>query len=182
MGNIQDANDYLNLKNEDEQRRWFYAQTLTVKLSLSDKTKARKTLISDLYAKVRDEGVPIEKWVDWIRTQLMPEDTVAEGQPSAQQQQVSQSGLRPSPPQPSTSSASSLMQPKRYQPDLDRTMPVPPTGATNPMMMSSQASRLSESFPSRFNPAVRTTTTAAAPASNPVSRVPSHGTMYVRRA
>merc|ERR1719189_3570899 len=56
VGNVQDANDYLSLKNEDEQRRWFYAQTLTVKLSLSDKTRARKILISDLYAKVREEG------------------------------------------------------------------------------------------------------------------------------
>merc|ERR1740121_3622838 len=74
VGNVQDANDYLNLKNEDEQRRWFYAQTLTVKLSLSDKTRARKILISDLYARVREEGVPIDGWVDWIRTHLMPED------------------------------------------------------------------------------------------------------------
>jgi len=73
VGNVQDANDYLNLKNEDEQRRWFYAQTLTVKLSCSDKTRARKTLISDLYSKVREEGVPIEGWVQWIRSQLMPE-------------------------------------------------------------------------------------------------------------
>merc|ERR1740139_853725 len=79
--NVQDANDYLNLKNEDEQRRWFYAQTLTVKLSLSDKTRARKILISDLYAKVREEGVPIDGWVDWIRTQLMPEDA-ASGSPA----------------------------------------------------------------------------------------------------
>jgi len=74
VGNVNDANEYLSLKNEDEQRRWFYAQTLTVKLSLADKTKARKTLISDLYAKVREEGVPIDQWVPWIRRRLMPED------------------------------------------------------------------------------------------------------------
>merc|ERR1719461_567882 len=60
VGNIQDVNDYLSLKNEDEQRRWFYSQCLTVKLACPDKTRARKTLISDLYAKVRAEGVPME--------------------------------------------------------------------------------------------------------------------------
>mmetsp|Transcript_73948 Transcript_73948/g.186373 ORF Transcript_73948/g.186373 Transcript_73948/m.186373 type:complete len:427 (+) Transcript_73948:118-1398(+) len=91
VGNLQDANDYLSLKNEDEQRRWFYAQTLTVKLSLTDKTKARKILISDLYAKVQEERVPIERWVEWIRTQLVPEEEGGDvgaqlgRQPSAQQ-------------------------------------------------------------------------------------------------
>jgi len=74
VGNVQDANDFLSLKNEDEQRRWFYAQTLTVKLSLTDKARARKTLISDLYARVRQEGVPIEGWVAWIRKQLSSDE------------------------------------------------------------------------------------------------------------
>jgi len=74
VGNVQDANDYLSLKNEDEQRRWFYSQCLTVKLACPDTARARKTLISDLYAKVRSEGVPIEGWVQWIRSQLMPEE------------------------------------------------------------------------------------------------------------
>lgn len=75
IGNVQDANDYLALKNEDEMRRWFYSQCLTVKLSCTDKTRARKTLISDLYAKVKEESVPIEGWVHWIRSQLMPEES-----------------------------------------------------------------------------------------------------------
>merc|ERR1719443_2331601 len=61
VADVQAANEYLNLKNEDEQRRWFYSQCLTVKLSCPDKTRARKTLISDLYSKVRSENVPIEK-------------------------------------------------------------------------------------------------------------------------
>merc|ERR1719230_2353792 len=74
VGNMQDANEYLSLKNEDEQRRWFYSQCLTVKLACPDKARARKTLISDLYAKVREDGVPIENWVQWIRSQLMPEE------------------------------------------------------------------------------------------------------------
>jgi len=77
VGNVQDANDYLSLKNEDEQRHWFYSQCLTVKLACPDKTRARKALISDMYAKVRAEGVPIEGWVQWIRSQLMPEESVA---------------------------------------------------------------------------------------------------------
>merc|ERR1719353_2144364 len=64
VGNVQDANEYLSLKNEDEQRRWFYSQCLTVKLACPDKARARKTLISDLYAKVREEGVPIQVWVN----------------------------------------------------------------------------------------------------------------------
>lgn len=75
VGNVQDANDYLSLKNEDEQRRWFYSQCLNVKLACPDKARARKTLISDLYAKVKAEGVPIESWVQWIRSQLMPEES-----------------------------------------------------------------------------------------------------------
>jgi len=74
VGNVQDANDYLSLKNEDEQRRWFYSQCLTAKLACPDKNRAKKTLISDLYAKVRAEGVPIEGWVQWIRSRLMPEE------------------------------------------------------------------------------------------------------------
>jgi len=74
VGNVQDANDYLSLKNEDEQRRWFYSQCLNVKMACPDKTRAKKTLISDLYAKVRAEGVPIEGWVQWIRSRLMPEE------------------------------------------------------------------------------------------------------------
>jgi len=77
VGNVQDANDYLSLKNEDEQRRWFYSQCLNVKLACPDKARARKTLISDLYAKVKAENVPIENWVQWIRLQLMPEDSAA---------------------------------------------------------------------------------------------------------
>jgi len=79
VGNVQDANEYLTLKNEDEQRRWFYSQCLTVKLACPDKARARKTLISDLYAKVREEGVPIENWVQWIRQQLMPEEAPTGG-------------------------------------------------------------------------------------------------------
>jgi len=74
VGNVQDANDYLSLKNEDEQRRWFYSQCLTVKLSCPNQARARRTLISDLYSKVKAEGVPIEGWVEWIRGQLAPED------------------------------------------------------------------------------------------------------------
>lgn len=37
VGNMQDANEYLSLKNEDEQRRWFYSQCLTAKLACPDK-------------------------------------------------------------------------------------------------------------------------------------------------
>lgn len=83
VGNVNDANDYLNLKNEDEQRRWFYSQCLTVKLACTDKARARKTLISDLYSKVRAEGVPIENWVQWIKNQLMPEEAGAAPAPAS---------------------------------------------------------------------------------------------------
>jgi hypothetical protein len=83
VGNVNDANEYLSLKNEDEQRRWFYSQCLTVKLACPDKARARKTLISDLYAKVREEGVPIENWVNWIRQQLMPEEAASAGNSAA---------------------------------------------------------------------------------------------------
>jgi len=141
VGNVQDANDYLNLKNEDEQRRWFYAQTLTVKLSLSDKTKARKTLISDLYAKVRQEGVPIDGWVAWIRQQLSSDEE------AAQQGGAGAGGMG--------GGASRLA-------DLDRTVPVssvsPSRGTTG------AAARLSESFPSRAAPRTFTPTSRVSPA------------------
>jgi hypothetical protein len=101
VGNMQDANEYLSLKNEDEQRRWFYSQCLTVKLACPDKARARKTLISDLYAKVREEGVSIENWVQWIRDQLMPEEASAGG-------------------------GGAMRQPQ----ELDKTMPVGPFAST----------------------------------------------------
>eukprot|EP00927_Polykrikos_kofoidii_P065391 TRINITY_DN61147_c0_g1_i1.p1 TRINITY_DN61147_c0_g1~~TRINITY_DN61147_c0_g1_i1.p1 ORF type:complete len:444 (+),score=89.14 TRINITY_DN61147_c0_g1_i1:178-1509(+) len=85
VGNVKDANDYLSLKNEDEKRRWFYSQCLSIKLACPDKTRARKTLISDLYAKVREEAVPIEGWVQWIRNQLMcegGEESTSEANPA----------------------------------------------------------------------------------------------------
>mmetsp|Transcript_60157 Transcript_60157/g.107140 ORF Transcript_60157/g.107140 Transcript_60157/m.107140 type:complete len:459 (-) Transcript_60157:152-1528(-) len=75
VGNLADANEYLSLKNEDEQRRWFYSQCLTAKLACPDKAKARKVLISDLYTKVREDKVPIDGWVQWIRQQLALDDT-----------------------------------------------------------------------------------------------------------
>lgn len=78
VGNLQDAMDYLSLKNEDEQRRWFYSQCLTLKLACSDKTRARKTLISDLYGQVRAQDIPIESWVKWIKAQLIPEEPKAD--------------------------------------------------------------------------------------------------------
>jgi hypothetical protein len=78
VGNMQDANDLLDLKTEEAQRRWFYSQCLTLKLHCPDKALARSTLISDLWAKVRQEHVPIEGWVQWLKRELkIPEDKVA---------------------------------------------------------------------------------------------------------
>lgn len=77
VGNVQDANECFNLKNEDEQRRWFYTQCLAIKLACVDKVKARKMLISDLYARVRVERIPIADWVQWIGLQLGPDDLAA---------------------------------------------------------------------------------------------------------
>mmetsp|Transcript_70731 Transcript_70731/g.207136 ORF Transcript_70731/g.207136 Transcript_70731/m.207136 type:complete len:378 (+) Transcript_70731:60-1193(+) len=70
VGNMQDVNDMMVLKSEDEQRRWFYSQCLNAKLACQDKERARKVLISELYTKVRAEGVPMNQWVPWIRVQL----------------------------------------------------------------------------------------------------------------
>lgn len=73
VANIRDANDLLELKSEVEQRHWFYSQCLSVKSSCPDKTRMRKALISDLYTQVRNENIPVGNWVQWIRTQLLPE-------------------------------------------------------------------------------------------------------------
>lgn len=75
VADVSAVNEYLTLKNEDEQRRWFYSQCLTIKLSCTDKTRARKMLISDMYSQVRQDNVPIEKWVDWIKGQLTVSDS-----------------------------------------------------------------------------------------------------------
>jgi len=74
VADVNAANEVLSLKNEDEQRRWFYSQCLAVKLACPDKTRARRTLISDLYSRVRSENVPTQQWGQWIRLQLMPDE------------------------------------------------------------------------------------------------------------
>lgn len=71
VGNVQDVNDYLALKSEDQQRRWFYSQCLAAKLVASDQARVRKILISDLFAKVKASGVPIANWMMFIQEQLM---------------------------------------------------------------------------------------------------------------
>jgi hypothetical protein len=73
VGNVQDINECLNLKSEDERRRWFYSQCLSAKLACSDEARVKKLLISDLYTRVQAENVPVENWVSWIKQQLSPE-------------------------------------------------------------------------------------------------------------
>jgi len=70
VGNVQDINECLNLKSEDERRRWFYSQCLSAKLACSDEVRVKKLLISDLYTRVQAESVPVEQWVSWIRQLL----------------------------------------------------------------------------------------------------------------
>ena len=72
VGNIQEANDYLASKNEDEQRRWFYSQCLAAKMSAADQDKARKVLISDLYLKVKAAALPVGSWATFINGELAP--------------------------------------------------------------------------------------------------------------
>lgn len=55
---------------EDERRRWFYSQYFECKLACPDRALARKIFISDLYAKVKVEGIPTEEWEQWIRRQF----------------------------------------------------------------------------------------------------------------
>lgn len=74
VGNVQDANEYLSMKNEDEQRRWFYSQCLTAKLSCADKSRVRKVLISDLYTRAKEDRIPVENWKQWIQEQLIPDE------------------------------------------------------------------------------------------------------------
>mmetsp|Transcript_83419 Transcript_83419/g.223202 ORF Transcript_83419/g.223202 Transcript_83419/m.223202 type:complete len:464 (-) Transcript_83419:112-1503(-) len=74
VGDLASAEAMLSLRNEDEERRWFYSQCLTVKLSCSDKSKTRKILISDLYSQVKEEQIPVKDWEQWIRKQLIASD------------------------------------------------------------------------------------------------------------
>merc|ERR550537_518128 len=70
VADLAGANEALTLKDEDEQRRWFYSQCLTAKLQVQDKSRMRKVLISDLYVKVKAEKVPVDKWMGWIQKHL----------------------------------------------------------------------------------------------------------------
>ena len=72
VGNMQEVNEYLALKTEDEQRRWFYSQCLTAKMNAADQAKARKTLVSDLYLKVKSATLPVGSWTMFIREELAP--------------------------------------------------------------------------------------------------------------
>jgi hypothetical protein len=75
VANMQDCNEYLAFRGEEEQRRWFYSQCLTWKLSCPDRAFARKILISDLWARVKQENVPIGSWIQWIKQELkIPDD------------------------------------------------------------------------------------------------------------
>mmetsp|Transcript_15478 Transcript_15478/g.35378 ORF Transcript_15478/g.35378 Transcript_15478/m.35378 type:complete len:468 (+) Transcript_15478:89-1492(+) len=71
---LQEADDYLSLKNEDEQRKWFYSQCLAMKLACPDQIRARRILISDLYCQVRKAGVPMQQWKQWIKQQMPDEN------------------------------------------------------------------------------------------------------------
>eukprot|EP00392_Amoebophrya_sp_AT5.2_P000129 g129.t1 len=57
-------------KTEEDKRRWFYSQCLTVKLQCPDKDKAKKTLISDIYKQCMEQKIPMERWNSWIREQF----------------------------------------------------------------------------------------------------------------
>lgn len=80
LNNTGGSNDVANLnsltsdmtacKTEEEQRRWFYSQCLNIKLNCADKQKARKTLISDMYAQCRAEQVPMSEWIKWINAKF----------------------------------------------------------------------------------------------------------------
>merc|ERR550537_852610 len=82
VADLAGANEALTLKDEDEQRRWFYSQCLTAKLQVKDKRRMRKVLISDLYVQVKEEKVPVSEWMTWIQAQLggegeAPEETTS---------------------------------------------------------------------------------------------------------
>eukprot|EP00397_Hematodinium_sp_SG-2012_P010834 GEMP01010960.1.p1 GENE.GEMP01010960.1~~GEMP01010960.1.p1 ORF type:complete len:390 (-),score=66.10 GEMP01010960.1:2072-3241(-) len=74
VADIQSAAELLRLKDEDEQRRWFYSQCLTIKLGCPEKSRARRVLISDLYTEVKEQKIPIDQWLKWIKFALLSED------------------------------------------------------------------------------------------------------------
>lgn len=75
VADMQSAAELLRLKDEDEQRRWFYSQCLTIKLGCQNKARARRILISDLYTQVKQNKVPVEQWVQWIKDALSVNDS-----------------------------------------------------------------------------------------------------------
>jgi hypothetical protein len=77
VADLAGADKALTLKNEDEQRRWFYSQCLTAKLQCTEKSQIRRVLISDLYVKVKQDGVPIDGWTEWIKQNLTSGDGAA---------------------------------------------------------------------------------------------------------
>jgi len=70
VGDILGVNDIMKIQDEDEQRKWFYSHCLSLKLKCSDKNRARKVLISDLYTQIKEENVPTSEWPNWILEHL----------------------------------------------------------------------------------------------------------------
>ncbi|CAD7969521.1 unnamed protein product, partial [Amoebophrya sp. A120] len=66
-------------KTDEDKRRWFYSQCLTVKLKCTDKDKAKKTLISDIYKTCLEQKIPMENWTAWIHEQFGTEQTPGSG-------------------------------------------------------------------------------------------------------
>lgn len=60
----------LNKKSVEDMHKFFYSKCLTIKLSYSSRHPSQYIQIHELYKKVRDLEVPMEKWEDFIRDEF----------------------------------------------------------------------------------------------------------------
>lgn len=62
--------DQVQILNDTDLTKAFYAQCLKAKLSMPRKDAAQFVPVSDLYAKCLRKNVPTSQWADWIELEL----------------------------------------------------------------------------------------------------------------
>ena len=60
----------ISLKSNEDLQRYFYSKCLVIKLGFSSRDPAQFIQIPDLYRKVKESGIPVDMWEDFIKEQF----------------------------------------------------------------------------------------------------------------
>ena len=60
----------ISLKSTEDLQRYFYSKCLVIKLGFSSRDPAQFIQIPDLYRKVKESGIPVDMWEDFIKEQF----------------------------------------------------------------------------------------------------------------